>query len=312
MRWRFYLVSLLAVLALAGIWLFAWGENGSFDASGDTPQEAAVLDETALDRADFEAYEVKADKRGLITFILDDGLVPQHEKLVPLFEDHDMVANWSLATDCIGLDSAEAYMEIDAAVVGWETIDAVYEMGWEISSHSATHADMRELAPDEVEAELKRSKEALEAYDPVAFVYPYYLYDEDVVEQVADHYVLGFAGSKNPADEGRNTGYEGIESTDNINTRSYIQANRHTLRRVTLTGSAGNWMGGEDRDVLYEMVDQTVEKDGWLVFALHDADTYARRRLRDLLDYIDDQPVQVGTSYHGIKKFLIDDKHTDK
>ena len=256
----------------------------------------APKDEIAAERAS-RTYDLKEHKSGLITFILDDGKVPQYEKLIPLFEEYDMVANWSPATDLIGQDDE---------FVTWEAIDEAYKMGWEISSHSATHPDLRELPPSEVEAEMKRSKEALERYAPVAFVYPYYLYDEAVVAQVRAHYQLAFAGSKNPYDEGRNTGYEGIESAANINTRAYIQANRHTLRRVTLTGTDGNWMGGRDREKLYRMVDKTMAKDGWLVFTLHDADPYSMHRLRDLLDYIADQEVQVGTSRHGIKKFFHD------
>lgn len=238
-----------------------------------------------------EPYEVMD---GLITFILDDGTKEQYEKLYPLFKEKDVVANLSPATVYLG--DLEGFAE-------WEMVDEVYEQaGWEISSHTSSHPNLTELEKEDVQVELKASKEALEKYDPVSLVYPYYQYDDNVLRYTQKYYEIAFAGSK--IYSGRPTGSSGAGDEANVNTEEYIEKNRYELKRVTLTDSEGEWVGGENKESLYRLVDKAQEMDGWLVFALHNADDYSMKRLEDLINYIKKEGPPVGTSYEGIDKFL--------
>ncbi|UMZ72700.1 polysaccharide deacetylase family protein [Natranaerofaba carboxydovora] len=255
-----------------------------------------------LDQAErkLKVYDEKEPERpGLITFVLDDGSKNQYEMLYPLFKEKEIPANWSPAT--VYLDELDDFAT-------WEMIYNVYKNSkprWEISSHSSSHPNLTNQSNERIRIEAEYSKRALSEFEPVSFVYPYYQYNDRVIEQVKEHYDLAYAGSIND-DYNRPTGNNGANDIRNINSREYVKENPYEIKRVTLTGPHGNWNSLASHYNLERLVDKTKEKDGLLAFTLHKADENSVERLRELINYIKEVDVPVGTSYDVIDEILED------
>jgi peptidoglycan/xylan/chitin deacetylase (PgdA/CDA1 family) len=71
----------------------------------------------------------------------------------------------------------------------------------EIASHSQTHRGLVGLTPNEIKEELSKSKAFLEnitGKEVMGFAYPYYLFDDKVVEIVKRYYLYARAGRNVP------------------------------------------------------------------------------------------------------------------
>jgi peptidoglycan/xylan/chitin deacetylase (PgdA/CDA1 family) len=69
--------------------------------------------------------------------------------------------------------------------MSWEQLAQLRDAGWEIGSHTASHPHLPETGEEELEAELKDSKEACESHlgEPCrTLAYPYGEHDERVIE----------------------------------------------------------------------------------------------------------------------------------
>jgi len=90
------------------------------------------------------------DKPMMITF--DDGYLDNYTNVFPILQKYSMQASFYIITDMVGLEDRL-------------TVSHIREMaaaGMEFGSHTVTHRSLVELAPEEVELELTKSKHDLE------------------------------------------------------------------------------------------------------------------------------------------------------
>jgi len=126
----------------------------------------------------------------LITFVFDDGNDTDYLVARDIFAEQGAVACSAITTDWI---NRPGYLTA-------EQILGLKDAGWEIMAHTATHPNLRSLAPAQVEVELSRSKTTLEGLglDIKNLVYPYNKNNE-MVRAVARRYYRSGRGGTNAA-----------------------------------------------------------------------------------------------------------------
>jgi peptidoglycan/xylan/chitin deacetylase (PgdA/CDA1 family) len=124
----------------------------------------------------------------LITFVFDDGYDTDYLVARDVFAEQGAIACSAITTDWI---NTPGHLSSDQ-------IRGLRDAGWEIMAHTATHPNLRSLAPAQVEDELSRSKAALEGLGVAArnLVYPYNKSSESV-RKIARAYYRSGRGGKN-------------------------------------------------------------------------------------------------------------------
>lgn len=106
-----------------------------------------------------------------VTF--DDGMRSVLERARPVLGRLGLPATVFVPTDLVGSEGPMSWRGIEQWVDGehgrelvpltWQELSTLRAEGWEIGSHSRTHPRLVELGDDELAAELKESRERLEA-----------------------------------------------------------------------------------------------------------------------------------------------------
>jgi peptidoglycan/xylan/chitin deacetylase (PgdA/CDA1 family) len=106
-----------------------------------------------------------------VTF--DDGMRSVLERARPVLDRLGLPATVFVPTDLVGSEGPMSWRGIEHWLGGenegelvpltWRELDGLRDEGWEIGSHSRTHPRLVELGDDELAAELKESRERLEA-----------------------------------------------------------------------------------------------------------------------------------------------------
>ncbi len=122
----------------------------------------------------------------LVTFVFDDGYDTDYLVARDIFSEQGAVACSAITTDWI---NKLGYMSADQII-------GLRDAGWEIMSHSASHPNLRSLAPAQIDDELSRSKRALEGLGLTVknLVYPYNKSDEKVRKIARESYRSGRGG----------------------------------------------------------------------------------------------------------------------
>ena len=132
----------------------------------------------------------------VITF--DDNQMNSYENGFPLLKKHGHRATFYLVSNRLD----------NAAFIGRSHIPELMEARMDIQSHTATHANLTNLSPAEIQWQLRTSKEALEAItdNPVRHVaYPLTAHNQTVRNQLhSAGYVTGSVMDPRPVTKGAN------------------------------------------------------------------------------------------------------------
>ncbi|MFC6955375.1 polysaccharide deacetylase family protein [Halorubellus litoreus] len=129
---------------------------------------------------------VPTPDKGYVAVVFDDAQESDYTKGFEILKQYDIPATSAIVTDHVGDD-------------GFLSLDQMKEMkqaGWEMASHSATHANLLNASRLEAEREVVNAKEWLveNGFETGAqnFVYPYGLYDNNLLSFVEKYHDMGF------------------------------------------------------------------------------------------------------------------------
>ena len=127
------------------------------------------------------------NKNFVITF--DDGYCDNNRVAMPIMKKYDYTGTIFIAIK---------YMAWPGYVT-WQDVVSLKENGWEIGSHTYNHVALAKATPEELEAELKNSKEFLNKFDPDfnvnTIAYPFGSYNDDVYNALARNgYIAAVTG----------------------------------------------------------------------------------------------------------------------
>ncbi len=186
----------------------------------------------------------------LVTFVFDDGYDTDYLVARDIFAEQGAVACSAITTDWI---NRPGYMNP-------EQIIGLRDAGWEIMGHTATHPNLRSLAPAQVEDELSRSKATLEGLGVTVknLVYPYNKSNETVRELAGKYYRSGRGGKNKfntagiePYELRSFTSRQGLVKLKRAIDSAHVEKNwiiiyHHEIdAKITLTDKRGTFTRGE-------------------------------------------------------------------
>jgi peptidoglycan/xylan/chitin deacetylase (PgdA/CDA1 family) len=138
---------------------------------GDNPDTAAQATPAAI----------KPDTK-LVSLFFDDAFLNQYEKALPVLKEYNYRATFAVITDSVG-KGHDLWEYMDK-----KHLEDLAASGMDIANHTRTHAKLTDNLTDEkLRKEIFESKSILEkmGFKVSTMVYPYYEYNERVIEQVA-------------------------------------------------------------------------------------------------------------------------------
>jgi peptidoglycan/xylan/chitin deacetylase (PgdA/CDA1 family) len=206
-------------------------------------------------------------ERAYVSFIFDDGERTDLDIIERIFLPRGMVGTVAPVSSVVGQRQHTNLQELEN----------LEQLGWEIASHSDSHADLATLTEDRVAGELENSYDALTemGFDVSVMVYPFGSYNEIVLKEVAVRYDGAFAG-----------GYK-------LNTPT---ANLYALTRYNIS----NKHSYED---YMAVLDQAIAQGSWLIWTVHtgyDLGWEQQQNLDRLLGVLCERGVAVTTASGGL------------
>lgn len=124
-----------------------------------------------------------ADTCVLVTF--DDGYRDVYEQAFPVLKELGVPATFFVITSKIGTEG----------FVTWAELKEMQAAGWEIQSHTVSHARLIDLTPEDLKAELQKSQQAIQenlGTEANCVAYPFGVHDQRVRNVVSETYTCGF------------------------------------------------------------------------------------------------------------------------
>ena len=213
------------------------------------------------------------NRRSFIVFTDDDGFSEYYDYIAPTLEAKGFVGNPAIITSTIGTS-------------GRMTIEQLRDLqnrGHEILSHTQDHLMFHQLTSDEVERQCKLSKETLINWGLKVdnIIYPGGNDGgSDGINRIKKYYRSGWRSSSGVANEMYRTLDEG-----------------YTMWRVSIDGNTLSH--------LKQQVDKCKETGSLLVLMTHAniQDAERKKRFSDIVDYIYNQQIDVGTMTEALDIF---------
>lgn len=136
------------------------------------------------------------DEANAVALTFDDGIVNFETEAAPLLRAHGFPATLFVVTGRVGLDSRwESGRRAQAvpvfALLDWDALGQLREVGISVGAHTKTHPRLPELGEIALEEELASAAEEIARRlgdRPAGLAYPYGAVDERVARLAASHY----------------------------------------------------------------------------------------------------------------------------
>lgn len=180
----------------------------------------------------------------VVTICFDDGYLSTFKVAYPILKEYQYSATVFVIPKAVG---EEGYMNLNHLRI-------LQNNGWEIGSHTYSHPDLTTLSPNELEKELKNSKEWLEqrGFKVYSFAYPYGAYSEKVIEKVKKYYSLARIG-------------EGI--FNELPSKNNIPLAQEEIYKIKALDVNSPWI--KNIQDLKSIIDQAKLERKWLVLIFH-------------------------------------------
>lgn len=128
------------------------------------------------------AARAKATWTGMVSFNFDDGHKSVYENALPVFKKYQVLG--SIFPVVGAIEDHEDW------IVTWPQLLEFKEAGWEIGSHTMTHANLTTISDAQIDYELEESQRILAEHSIIAktLVFPYNAYNARVLDYTTRYY----------------------------------------------------------------------------------------------------------------------------
>lgn len=120
-------------------------------------------------------------KRGVITFVFDDGYERVYQNALPLLNKHRMPAVFAITINAPKLARGKQFRSLRP----WQQWLPIEQQGHEIASHTVSHPDLTKASQDQLHHELRQSATLLKA---TTLVYPGGAFNDTVVKAATKYF----------------------------------------------------------------------------------------------------------------------------
>ena len=224
--------------------------------------------------------DIEAFPKGLVTFVDYDGFKDVWDKLLPLFQSKQVPCVVAMPTHYLNLPDHFSS----------ENLIYLQDIGWEIASHGVNHLHLADLNEDEIDFELKESKDTLTniGLNCNSIVYPFGSVNEKVTNISKKYYDSGITVSL------------GLNK---------VPLNRYLIYRVPLGSYFAPDNNSNELEYYKDQLDLAKKSNSWIIFMMHinETDDVQISYLSEVIDYckkIDMPIVTLKEGFNEADKFL--------
>ncbi len=150
---------------------------------------------TTLAHSQGKILAKEPNKYVVITF--DDGDESVFYHAFPILKENGFAATVFVISDFVGSNNSWDHnlWRNESTHLNWQQLKCLSDNGWEIGSHTVSHADLTKLTAERMEFELKKSREAIYSHlhAKVDYIcYPFNRYSEAVIAKSVE---AGYQGA---------------------------------------------------------------------------------------------------------------------
>ncbi|NUT00297.1 MAG: polysaccharide deacetylase family protein [Sphingomonas sp.] len=144
-----------------------------------------ALNQARLPVVDLDTLLADPAAKG-VSLTFDDGIKTVFDAAMPVLAERKLPAHVFVITDWVGGDNRWPGQPDHATPFGlmnWDQLEAIHKAGIRVEAHTASHPDLRSLSDPEIDVEMTKADEAIEARlgrRPRYFAYPYGYHDDRV------------------------------------------------------------------------------------------------------------------------------------
>ena len=134
------------------------------------------------------ASDNEEERQGIVSLAFDDGYLTQYKIAYPEMKKYGYNGTLYILANSTGLFEGRELMTFDQA-------KEMQDLGWEIGSHSLNHQVLTMLSNQELERQLKLSKEILEkeGFDVKTLAFPKGHFNKEVINETKKNYLASRA-----------------------------------------------------------------------------------------------------------------------
>ncbi|ONG73549.1 hypothetical protein BKK43_04055 [Bacillus cereus] len=253
---------------------------GNLQQSVTTNTAQLAQNENKLNLEGWELQNKTREIKPLVTFVSDDGSKVDYENLRPISISKGVPFVSAIVTGSIGTENQMTVSQLKE----------LKGLGWEMSSHTHTHRNLTTLPYEEVDYEVKKSKEVLDSLglNCTTLCIPFGFYNDNVLK-ASRKYLRGARSS----DGGVNR-----SPLETFKLKSVVYAEETAIDGAT--GFARNSLEWYKYNV-----DQAIATNGWVVFLMHsyNVDSTQLGYLSTLIDYIKSKSIDIVTLDEGYNRY---------
>lgn len=206
---------------------------------------------------------------GVVSITFDDGYLDNYTEALPVLAANQQPATAYIVTNLVG----------QTGYLSWDNLSVLAERyGWEIGSHSVSHAELPKISKTKIQQEVTKSYDALKqkGFEAVTFATPYGAYN---------NYVLTTAAKTYEAHRGYwDTGY---------NSWPY----NNSVLRVQMV------LNNTSMETIQQWIDYAMLNKFWLILSFHQVTAtdngytyaYPADKLKTVSDYLKNNNIPVKT-----------------
>lgn len=192
--------------------------------------------------------------RSKIMFTFDDGLQSVYNNVTPILTANNQRATVYVITNIVNVCSSTSSIEWCSRYMNWSELANIYNLGWDISSHTSTHPYLSRLDKKDLNTELADSYINLTAHGFIRsakfIAYPYGDYNDNIINAVKSNgYLMG-----RTIEVRKNFSHLSVDDPDDL----YYKMTVNYLGNMTTMTYFMSW------------VNQTIEEKGAMIFWTHD------------------------------------------
>lgn len=216
----------------------------------------------------YSRSRIKLATKAYCSIIDDDGLSKQYTHLVPYCEALGIRCGMAIITGLIG---ANHYLTESQ-------IKDMSSRGFDILSHSVSHANLIEMADEQVRYEVEFSRRTL----------------EDIVGKTVDHFVSPFGRCNDRVADiisEKYINHYSFRHHAGLSFNTFDNINNYNIQRI------GVDIWGHQVDYIKAEIDKAIEAKGWVVLCTHvGAEAWGQAqydKLTEIIQYIKSQPESI-------------------
>ena len=226
-------------------------------------------------KAFYNPLSLRRNVKAQLSFIDDDAHIAVWSQLKPIVEQERVPINLAVPTNRVGVDSVTLTLE---------QLKELQKLGFETSSHTHNHINLRNSTPELQHEEMRLSKEWLQknGFESDAIVYPFGARDSTTMEIARQYFGTGVY----------------IDNGQKLNNTPVATYDMQRVYYNDAPGDTGQVQRCKDK------IDEAIANNSWIIIGMHcHYDAFSPANLIEVIQYAKSKGIDIVSIRQGLERY---------